>query len=114
MRKALDKDAELQLKLRVHLSHTTHLFTRGDIAEGFGIALMTLTRYISPAARRYSNEMSYKKTQENKAVDTSACYKCGHKILGHKRCDDCESLLHESGNRCDYCTVIAERRMLRM
>ncbi len=104
-------EAEHQLKIRVYISKLTHIFSRNDVAKGFGISLKTLNRYISPKCRRYHILYAYEVTQKMKTANKN-CHKCDKDIETHRRCVECEILIHGESAWCHGCMVIRTKRIL--
>lgn len=104
MQKKLESILEHQLAIRVTISREIRVFSKKQLAEGFGMSIATLHRYTSPAYRELSRETARKALMRYKAEDRSKCHTCKHEISEHMRCMDCSCLLHDAiQGRCQSC-----------
>jgi hypothetical protein len=109
MRQKLEEPIVAILKTRIYISRELGVIRLTQIAKGFGISGMTLHRYNDPVHRQKS--IQYARNQTERARQESRnCWRCEKSLLNHKRCGDCEILIHDDEANAGFCaSCIANR-----
>ena len=106
MRRLLDEEATIFLRIRVLILRSTGLFKFEELITNWKMARSTLYRYISPEYREYSRRMSKVKWKTNprcltnKKRDITKCQICRKSLKTHARCIYCTILLHKKPCSC--------------